>query len=82
MNFEVIGFIASLFVMFSFIPKDSKKIRIINCVGCVAWIIYGLLSSAPSVWVMNLLVLIIHLFHLLREQKQKIEDSAEMSKSA
>ena len=40
MNYEIIGFIASLFVLLSFIPKKVKLIRIINIIGCVIWIVY------------------------------------------
>lgn len=69
MNYEIIGLIASAFVLISFIPKDIKLIRCINIVGCIVWIIYGILIGALSVWLMNLLVMIVHVYHLIKDRK-------------
>lgn len=69
MNYEIIGLIASVFVLISFIPKDIKLIRCINIVGCIVWIIYGILIGALSVWLMNLLVMIVHIYHLIKNKK-------------
>lgn len=73
MNYEVIGLIASIFVLVSFIPKEIRLIRCINIIGCIIWVIYGLLIEALSVWVMNFLVMIIHLFHLIKDNKEHNE---------
>ena len=68
---EIIGFMASLFVFFSFIPKDVKKIRIINTLGCIIWVVYGFLSHATSVWFMNGLLMFVHLYHFVKDGKLK-----------
>jgi hypothetical protein len=36
-----IGYGASFFVVLSFVLKDIKKIRIVNLVGCILFVIYG-----------------------------------------
>ena len=69
MGYEIIGLCASIFVLISFIPKDIKVIRCINIVGCIIWIVYGIITGALSVWIMNLLVMIVHLIHLLKNKK-------------
>ena len=69
MGYEIIGLCASIFVLISFIPKNIKVIRCINIVGCIIWIIYGVITGALSVWIMNLLVMIVHLIHLLKNKK-------------
>lgn len=69
MNFEVIGLIASVFVLISFVPKNIKLIRIINSVGCIIWITYGLLTGALSVWIMNLILLGVQIVHLIKDRK-------------
>jgi len=69
MSVEIIGFIASLFVFASFVPKDVRWIRLINIVGCVVWVVYGILKNSPSVWVMNALVMVLHLYHLIKTRK-------------
>lgn len=69
MNSEIIGWFGSLLVLISFIPKNVKLIRIINAIGCVVWVIYGFITNAPSVWVMNILVMLLNLYHLIRNKK-------------
>lgn len=69
MNYEIIGLIASVFVLISFIPRDIKLVRCINIVGCIVWIIYGILIGALSVWLMNSLVMIVHIYHLIKTKK-------------
>jgi len=71
MNPEIIGLIATVLVFVSYLPKDVKWIRIINFIGCIVWIIYGVFSGALSVWLMNLLVMIVHIFHLVKYFKRK-----------
>lgn len=69
MNSEIIGWFGSLLVLISFIPKNVRLIRIINAVGCVVWVIYGFITHAPSVWVMNILVMLLNLYHLIGNKK-------------
>ena len=69
MNSEIIGWIGSTIILISFIPKSVNKIRILNSVGCIVWIIYGFITKAPSVWIMNFLVFFINLFQLIKDKK-------------
>lgn len=39
---EIIGYLASLGVLASFMFKDMRKLRIVNSIGCILFIIYGL----------------------------------------
>ena len=38
---EIIGILAGIVVLLSFIPKELKYIRIINIMGCILFVIYG-----------------------------------------
>ena len=69
MNPEIIGLIATLLVFVSYLPKNVKWIRIINTVGCVVWIIYGIMIGGLSVWLMNALVMIVHIYHFVKDRK-------------
>ena len=69
-NSEIIGWIGSAVIMLSFIPKDVKKIRIINIIGCIVWVAYGFITKAPSVWVMNTLIFFLHLYHLIKDRNK------------
>lgn len=47
--YEIIGVIASVIVLISFVMNGEKKIRIINIIGALLFVIYGILINAFSV---------------------------------
>lgn len=49
MSYELIGTLASIIVLISFIARGENKIRIINIIGALVFVIYGLLINAFSV---------------------------------
>lgn len=67
--FEVIGIAGTLFVLLSFLMKDIRKVRIINIVGAVLFVVYGLLIGALSTWLLNGILVIIHIVYLLKANK-------------
>lgn len=67
MNYEIIGLIATIFVLASFIVNDMKMVRLINIVGASLFVIYGLAIGAFSTWVMNILLICVHIYYLSRE---------------
>lgn len=72
MNYEIIGLVATLFTLLSFLVKGEARIRIINAVGCVFFVIYGICINALSVWLLNGIVLIVNVYRgikLLKEDK-------------
>ena len=38
---EIVGYLASVVVLCSFVMKDVKKLRRVNMVGCLLFVIYG-----------------------------------------
>lgn len=68
MNYEIIGLLGTLFVLISFLMKEVKLIRIINIVGAVLFVIYGLLIGALSTWLLNAILVIIHIIYLLKRK--------------
>lgn len=67
--FEAIGIAGTLFVLLSFLMKDIRKVRIINIVGAVLFVVYGLLIGALSTWLLNGILIIIHIVYLLKGNK-------------
>lgn len=65
MNYEVIGVCASVIVLISFLLKGEEKIRIVNLVGAILFVIYGLLIHAFSVWFLNSALVLVHLYKLI-----------------
>lgn len=67
--YEVIGVLASIMVLISFLMNGEKKIRIINIVGATLFVIYGFLINAFSVWFLNGALLFVHIHKLVKLQK-------------
>jgi len=63
---EIFGYISMLVVLLSTMMKDIKRLRIVNSIACVMFIVYGLLLGAYPIVLMNVLVIIIHLFRLIK----------------
>ena len=61
---EIVGIIATLFVLASFILNDIRKVRYINIIGAALFVIYGLSIGAFSTWLLNGLLIVIHVHYL------------------
>ncbi|KQT24431.1 uroporphyrinogen decarboxylase [Chryseobacterium sp. Leaf405] len=74
MNPEIatyIGYSASLFIVLSFILKDIRKIRIVNMIGCICFVIYGIFSGMLwPVIIPNGLICLIQIYYLLVDKKK------------
>ena len=72
---EIVGYFAMTFLVLSFIPKQIKPIRIINFIGCVLFVVYGvLLGWKWPLIVSNGLIAVIQVYHLIkmRFEKEKV----------
>ncbi|GEN75650.1 uroporphyrinogen decarboxylase [Chryseobacterium hagamense] len=66
-----IGYSASLFIVLSFILKDIRKIRIVNMIGCICFVIYGIFSGMLwPVIIPNGLICFIQIYHLLADKRK------------
>lgn len=66
MSIEVLGTIASIIVLISFLMKDEKGIRMVNVVGALVFVIYGIGINAFSVWFLNGMLFFIHIYKLIK----------------
>ena len=64
MSLEVLGTIASVIVLMSFLMKGEKTIRLINILGALMFVVYGISINAFSVWFLNGALILIHLYKL------------------
>lgn len=39
---QMSGYAASVFLIVSFLLKDQKRLRLINLIGCIFFVIYGI----------------------------------------
>lgn len=62
---EIIGYAASLFVVMSFMVKNIKHIRIINLIGCIFFVIYGImLGMLWPIIIPNAVICLVQVYYL------------------
>lgn len=71
MSYEAIGLAATTFVLLSFLMKQVKAIRLINIIGATLFVIYGLLIGSVSVWLMNGILISVHIYYLSKIKKSE-----------
>lgn len=67
---SIIGYIASFLVLVSFLLKDMKKLRIVNTIGCLVFILYGVYLHSLPVIITNSSIVCINLYFLFIKNKQ------------
>lgn len=65
---EWIGIFASIIVLISFLFNNIKIVRIINIIGCLFFVIYGININAFSVWFLNGTLAMIHIVKLINNE--------------
>lgn len=62
---ELIGYLASLVLIISFMMKNINTLRIINSVGAILFIIYGYkLSISWPIIITNVFILLVNIYYL------------------
>ncbi|MBB3188028.1 YgjV family protein [Microbacter margulisiae] len=70
MNYiDYLGYAASTAIVISFILKNVNSIRIINSIGCLLFVTYGILLPSIPVIIANGAVIIINMYHLFQHHK-------------
>ena len=67
---EWVGYSASLFIVISLTMTSIVKLRIINSIGCLLFVIYGLNVKAYLV-ISNALIIMINIYNLYMLFKSK-----------
>ena len=68
MSWEILGTVASLIVLISFLMKGEKNIRLVNILGAVMFAGYGVMINAFSVWFLNGALVLIHIYKLAKQK--------------
>ncbi|MBL0329156.1 MAG: uroporphyrinogen decarboxylase [Bacteroidetes bacterium] len=67
---EIVGYLASLIVLISFLMKNIKTLRIINSIGCVLFVAYGiLLNFSIPIVITNVAIVAINIYYLVKVNK-------------
>ena len=73
MHHEILGIVATLFVLLSFLFTDEKRIRPINAIGAALFVVYGVIIGAHSVYILNGALIVIHIYKLVKHRKSAVE---------
>ena len=68
---EIVGYVGMALVLLSMMMTDTKKLRIINLVGSVVCMIYGVLTQTWPTALLNMGLAIINIVQLIRLKKKK-----------
>lgn len=72
MNNEVIGIVATCFIVFAFMQSGEKKIRIMDSIGAVLFIVYGICIHSFSTVLLNSILVFIQAMKLWRMRNEEI----------
>lgn len=67
--YELIGTLASVLVLISFIMNGEVKIRVVNIFGAILFVIYGFFIQSLSVTFLNGVLLVVHAYKLYKFKK-------------
>lgn len=68
---EWIGYLASILIVISLTMTDIIQLRMINSIGCVCFVIYGLSVGAYPVAISNLAIILINIYNLYKLKSNK-----------
>ena len=69
-NIELIGYIATVFILASFVISNLKTLRVVNMIGGGLWMVYGYVIGSSAIFIGNLLMVLIHIVKLYQENKK------------
>jgi hypothetical protein len=65
---EIIGWIATVITLVSFL-YSGVKLRIINFLGALTWVFWGVMMETWNVIILNVLIMVIHSYKLYKMRK-------------
>lgn len=69
---DIIGYIGSAVVLLSFLMKDIVKLRVLNTIGCLIFVVYGvLLNFSVPIILTNSVIVLINIFFLMKRKENK-----------
>jgi hypothetical protein len=74
---EILGWLSTGLTILSFIPKGESRIRLINGIACISWIVYATLIKQNPLIVVNAIVLGLHIRYYMQ---QRVKAKPEVQK--
>ena len=71
MNIEILGWVATLVIIISFLVNDIKTLRTFSLIGAILWVIYGFVIQSSSIVFLNLVIVGIQIYKLYKIKLKK-----------
>ena len=71
---EYIGYAASACIVISLVMTSIIKLRIINSIGCLLFVIYGSYTGACPVVISNAIIILINIYYLYKLTRKSKND--------
>ena len=68
---EILGYIATIIVLTSFLMKKMTNLRVLNSIGACLFIVYGFLIPSGPVILTNSLILGINVIKLVQDELER-----------
>lgn len=65
---DLFGYVAAVIVFISFTMKNLRTLRLLNIIGCVMFLIYGIHIHAIPTIIINIGVILINIFRLYKNE--------------
>ncbi len=66
---EILGYVAMVLVAGSFLLKDIVKLRLVNSLGAICFVIYGLLIGSLPVAGLNIFVVCVNGYYIWKSSQ-------------
>jgi uncharacterized protein with PQ loop repeat len=71
---EWFGYLASLFVLMSFLMRNITALRYVNTLGCMFFVVYGILLNSWPIIITNAAIILVNLYYLFVNKKTASAD--------
>ena len=66
---EWVGYLASLIILISYITKNITRLRVIGTIGCVLFVMYGVIIESWPLVITNGTIVFINLYYIFIKKK-------------
>ncbi|MEG2935868.1 MAG: YgjV family protein [Clostridium sp.] len=74
---EWVGYLASVLIAASMFMKDIIKLRFINLIGSLCFVIYGVVIKAYPVALTNIVIVSVNLYYLYKITNEKNKNNSK-----
>jgi len=72
-NLDILSWSATFFILLSFL-FDGRLLRYLNICGGVLWFVWGMWVNQPSVYFLNIMIVLIHIWKLSKASREKFKN--------